>query len=41
MPLTPTVGVAPGESWSFQAWYRDNNPTPTSNFTDASTVTFQ
>lgn len=41
MPMNPIVGVAPGESWSFQAWYRDNDPTPTSNFTDAATVTFQ
>jgi hypothetical protein len=39
---TPTgpVAVQPGESWSFQAWYRDANPGPTSNFTDAVTVQF-
>ena len=41
MPMNPIVGVAPGESWSFQAWYRDDDPMPTSNFTDAATVTFQ
>ncbi|MCP3916270.1 MAG: hypothetical protein GY711_12005 [bacterium] len=30
----------PGETWNFQCWYRDNNPGPTSNFTDAVSVTF-
>ena len=35
------VAVAPGETWHFQAWYRDANPTVTSNFTDAVAVTFQ
>jgi len=33
--------VAPGETWNFQAWYRDLNPGPTSNFTDAVAVTFE
>lgn len=32
--------IAPGETWNFQAWFRDHNPTPTSNFTDAVGVTF-
>ena len=32
--------VAPGETWNFQAWFRDNNPGPTSNFTDGVSVTF-
>ena len=34
---TPTGPVAaqPGETWNFQAWHRDANPGPTSNFTDA------
>ena len=31
----------PGETWNFQAWYRDANPTVTSNFTDAVSITFQ
>ena len=35
------VAVAPGETWHVQAWYRDANPTVTSNFTDAVAVTFQ
>jgi hypothetical protein len=40
---TPTglVSVLPGETWNFQAWYRDGNPGPTSNFTDAVSVTMQ
>lgn len=37
-PLSHTV--QPGETWSFQAWYRDMNPGPTSNFTDGVEVTF-
>ncbi|MEM1250107.1 MAG: hypothetical protein AAGK22_27310, partial [Acidobacteriota bacterium] len=39
---TPTglVTVLPGETWNFQAWHRDSNPAPTSNFTDATSVTF-
>jgi hypothetical protein len=40
---TPTglVQALPGETWNFQAWHRDANPTLTSNFTDAVSVTFQ
>jgi FG-GAP repeat/FG-GAP-like repeat len=37
-PINGSVG--PGETWNFQSWYRDNNPGPTSNFTDAVSVTF-
>ena len=39
---TPTgsVSVLAGETWNFQAWYRDLHPGPTSNFTDALSVTF-
>jgi hypothetical protein len=39
---TPTglVPVAPGETWHFQAWYRDANPGATSNLTDNHSVTF-
>ncbi|QDV06809.1 hypothetical protein Poly30_23240 [Planctomycetes bacterium Poly30] len=36
------VAAAPGETWSFQAWYRDSSPSgPTSNFTNGFTVTLQ
>jgi uncharacterized membrane protein len=41
---TPTgsVSVAAGESWSFQAWHRDSAAgVATSNFTDATVVTFE
>ncbi|MCP3916829.1 MAG: LamG domain-containing protein [bacterium] len=40
IPVTPTQAVQPGDTWNFQCWYRDNNPGPTSNFTDAVGVTF-
>ncbi len=33
-PPLPTM-VQAGESWNFQLWYRDVNPTVTSNFSDA------
>ena len=33
--------VMPGETWNFQAWFRDNNPTTTSNFTDGYSILFQ
>ena len=37
---SPTGPVLPsfGESWNFQAWFRDANPQVTSNFTDGATV---
>lgn len=40
---TPTgfVAALPGETWHFQAWHRDANPTATSNFTDAVSVVFR
>ena len=39
-PNGSVVGAA-GETWNFQAWYRDANPTTTSNFTSAVAVTLQ
>lgn len=33
--------VLPGETWSFQCWYRDMNPTNTSNYTNAIAVRFE
>jgi len=41
IPTTPPHTVVAGETWNFQAWFRDNNGGPTSNFTDAVSVTFQ
>ncbi|MCP3919229.1 MAG: hypothetical protein GY711_27130 [bacterium] len=40
LPVFPPVAVAPGDTWYFQAWFRDTNPTPTSNFTDAISIRF-
>ncbi|MCP5022140.1 MAG: hypothetical protein GY930_10220 [bacterium] len=34
------VAVQPGETWNFQAWYRDQNPGSTSNFSDGLSVRF-
>ena len=40
---TPTgsVAVQAGETWYWQTWFRDQNPTSTSNFTDGLSVLFQ
>ena len=42
---TPTPGgsvsIVAGQTWNFQAWHRDANPTLTSNFTDAASVLFR
>ncbi|MEM1452748.1 MAG: choice-of-anchor B family protein [Planctomycetota bacterium] len=35
------VAALPGETFRFQVWYRDANPTVTSNFTRGYAVTFQ
>ncbi|MDA1265781.1 MAG: hypothetical protein O2816_11935 [Planctomycetota bacterium] len=35
------ISVMAGETWNFQLWFRDLNPGPTSNFTDAISITFQ
>jgi hypothetical protein len=41
---TPTpsglVAVQPGETWNFQAWYRDKNRIKTSNLADGISITF-
>ncbi len=39
MPVNPPVAVQPGDTYGFQAWYRDLGST--NNFTDAVSVTFQ
>ncbi len=41
IPTHPPSSVMVGETWYFQAWYRDVNPTPTSNFTNVVGLTFQ
>lgn len=35
------AAAAAGETWTFQAWFRDQNPGSTSNFSDALAVTFR
>ncbi len=40
IPGLPPSAVQPGETWTFQAWFRDANPSVTSNFTDAVQVVF-
>lgn len=39
LPLNPAHAVMPGETWNFQAWYRDAGGV--SNFTDGVSVNFQ
>lgn len=40
LPTWRRSPLLPGQTWNFQAWFTDNNPGPTSNFTDAVSVTF-
>jgi hypothetical protein len=40
MPMQPMVAVQPGDTWCFQAWYREVLPIQGSNFTDALSVQF-
>jgi V8-like Glu-specific endopeptidase len=41
MPTNPVQMVAAGQSWFFQNWHRDQNPSSTSNFTDGLEISFQ
>ncbi len=41
VPVHPQTAAQVGEAWSFQAWYRDQNPGGTSNFTDGVQVLFR
>ena len=36
-----SILVQAGETWNFQVWYRDQNPSSTSNLTHAVSLTFQ
>lgn len=40
LPTWRRTPLLPGQTWNFQAWFTDNNPGTTSNFTDAVSVTF-
>ncbi|MCA9003488.1 MAG: hypothetical protein KDB61_16300, partial [Planctomycetes bacterium] len=41
MPTNPHQAVFVGQTWNYQCWYRDQNPSSTSNFTEAVGVTWQ
>ncbi len=41
IPVNPAQAAMAGETWNFQCWYRDNNPGPTSNFTNGARVIFE
>ncbi len=42
MPQSPPVGVMPGDTWHFQAWFRDSvMGQTTSNFTNMVSIEFQ
>lgn len=41
IPMGPPVAIQPGETWKFQAWYRDENPRSTTNLSAALAVTFR
>ena len=41
IPTHPPSSVMAGDTWNFQAWFRDTNPGATSNFTDALSITFE
>ncbi|MBL4771743.1 MAG: FG-GAP repeat protein [Planctomycetes bacterium] len=40
LPLNPIQPALTGETWHFQAWFRDQNPSNTSNFTEGLAITF-
>lgn len=39
--LPPSATLSPGATWSFQWWYRDADPTPTSNTSHAIEIAFE
>ena len=40
IPVIPPASINPGETWYYQLWHRDFNPTPTSNFSRGIAITF-
>jgi hypothetical protein len=40
IPVIPPANINPGETWYYQLWHRDFNPTPTSNFSRGIAITF-
>lgn len=41
VPIGAGVAIQPGETWNYTLWYRDLNPSTTSNFTDGISITYQ
>ncbi|MEM6673138.1 MAG: hypothetical protein AAF726_09850 [Planctomycetota bacterium] len=41
LPQSILTAAQPGETWFFQTWFRDADPTPTANFSDSVGVTFR
>lgn len=41
LPQAILTAAQAGETWHFQAWFRDSAPTPTANFSDSVSVTFR
>ncbi|MCP5020644.1 MAG: hypothetical protein GY930_02610 [bacterium] len=41
IPTNPVQMAVAGQTWYFQNWYRDNNPSSTSNFSDGLQILFQ
>ena len=41
LPLSPPVAAMAGETWNFQAWFRDHIPALTSNFSDGLEIRFR
>ena len=40
LPMSRPAPAQPGDTWYFQAWFTDQNPGPTSNFTTGLEITF-
>jgi hypothetical protein len=40
LPPPISLAVSSGDTWNFQTWFRDSNPTGTSNFTDGLSILF-
>lgn len=41
IPVHPPAAILAGETWHFQAWFRDHDPQPTSNFTHGLRILFE
>ena len=41
LDLPQDIVIQPGETWNFQLWYRDKNPSTTSNTSNGRSLTFE